>query len=439
MKFEADYELSGVAGKSAEKGHASLTLSSENLTVCPAGAQAVIIPWEEAYSMAFQDYGASIGLRAGAVLALGALGYKFEDFARNAARLRNERLITLSLAEEPLKRSMIEADLSYTGAAGNFKENCELRIYETSLIALPETRSFLRLPLRWIKEIKNGGHAIEIISETGETWRLAGLGRQYDHFWDSLLGQLAELDAFVQKALGAALAGADPLAVRALAAALREGRLVSFGEIERILPGAVVKLEKRICSNKTDAAEYLFLKNISVPADTAFGVKKGSMGALGGDHYIFAFRIEKPGPAAAVESFLVEPSATDAGSDKQATYFYRLPGGAATPWTDFLGFFNKAMTAINFRRMPVFLSEERLSEPRYALYSGAVERVPELRALRGLYAGRAIHGEHAQWTADSSAIIQFVSRNASPGVRWKKGGSDEETEENESTVPVKEA
>jgi len=435
MKFEADYELSGVAGKSVEKGSAGFDLSKAGLSILPAGAQPIVLPWEEAYTMSFRDYGARIGLRAGAVLAVGALGYKFEDFARNAARLRNEKLIALSLAEEPLKKSMIEAELSYTGAAGNFKENCELRIYETSLIALPETRSFLRLPLRWIKEIKSGDYTIEIVSETGETWRLAGLGRKYDHFLDSLRGQMSELDAFVQKALGAALAGSDPLVIRALAAVLREGRLVSFSDIERIMPGAVAKLEKRVCSNKIDAGEYLFLKTISIPSDAAFGLKKGLMGS--GDHYIFVFRTGKSGRVAAVESFLLEPDAGAAGADKKATYFYRLPGGGAGSWNDFLGFFNRAMTAVNFRRMPVLLSEERMADPKYALYAGAVERVPELKTLRGLYAGRAIHAEYEKWAADSSAIIQFISDNASPGLRWEKSGSDEESEE-EGAAAVKE-
>ena len=436
MKFEADYELSGGAGRPSEKGRAAIALSKDGVGVSPACAQPVIIPWEETRSMSFQDYGARMGLRAGAVLTIGALGYKFEDFARRAARLRNEKLITLSLAEEPLKKSMIEAELAYTGPSGDLKESCELRIYETSLVAMPETRDFLRLPLRCIREIKAGDYTVEIISETGETWRLTGLGRNYDHFLDSLRGQMAGLDIFVQKALGAALAGADALTIRALAVGLREGRLVSFRDIERIMPGVVAKLEKSICFNKTDAEKYLFLKKISDPENAAFGIKKGLMGSLSGDHYIFVFRISEPGPAAAVESFLIEPGA--AATDKKATYFYSLPKGADDSWEEFLGFFNKAMTAVNFRRMPVLLSEARLSDPRYALYSAAVERVPELRALRGLYLGRAMHGEHERWTADVSAIIQFASRNTSPGVRWKKNGSDEDISGEESSSPPKE-
>ncbi len=440
MKLEADYELSGSAGRSAEKGHAAVSLAKDSIVVSPAGAHAIVVPWEETRSISFQDYGARIGLPAGETLILGALGYKFEDFQRQAARFRNEKLITLSLADEPLKRSMIEAELACTGPAGDFKENCELRIYETSLIALPETRDFLRMPFRYIQEIKNDGYAIEIISETGETWRLTGLGRKYDHFLDSLRGQMGELDIFVQKALGAAMGGAGPLDIRALAARLREGRLVSFSDIERTVPGSLGKLEKRICSNKTDSGEYSFLKSISNPADAALGIKKGFAG--GADYYSFVFRLEKPAPLAAVESFLVEPGAAAApGADKKATYFYRLPKSDA-PWEDFLGFFNKAMTAVNFRRMPVLLSEERLSDPKYAVYAGAVERVPELRELRGLYVGRAIHGEHDRWTGDISAITLFASLNLIPGTRWNKDGVEEETEEKPAAAnavkPVKE-
>jgi hypothetical protein len=84
------------------------------------------------------------------------------------------------------------------------------------------------------------------------------------------------------------------------------------------------------------------------------------------------------------------------------------------------------MTAVNFRRMPILLKEESLSNPKYALYTGALARIPELQALRGLYIGRAIHGTPEQWTADISAALEFAAKNPSPGSRWQKAGEPEE-------------
>lgn len=432
MKFNCEYCLERGPGQ-AETGPAAADLLEESLTLSPKKRQALVIPWEEIFSFSLADYKAVLALRQ-AALAISSLGYKFEDFARLAAKFRNERLLKLSLAEEPLKKSMIEADLAYKGPAGEFFCRCELRIYETSLVALPETADFVRLPFRFITDIKEGDYTVEVSGETGEVWRLTGLGKNYDYFCESLRAEMGELDLFVQNALCAALPGVPPLDIRKLAALSREGRLIPLSELEKAVPGTAAGLEKRIYSDKTDAGEYSFLKKISVPGKTAFAIKKGLMGALSGDHYMFVFCVDKPAPAVVVESFLLGTKDEGTSTDKTATYLYRLPPGDARSET-FLSFFNRAMTAVNFRRMPILLSDESLANPKYALYAGALARVPELKELRGLYIGRAIHGTPEQWSADITAAAEFAARNPSPGCRWKKAGDPEEGGE----VPVEAA
>lgn len=425
MTFSCEYALSRGAGQ-AETGRGEAGLSEEALILSPKGARPLIIPWEEITAFSLGNYRAELSLRQ-AALTISSLGYKFEDFARHASRQRNERLLKLSLAEEPLKRSMIEADLA-RGAAGEAACRCELRIYETSLVALPETADFLRLPFRHITAVKEGDHSVEINAEDGVRWRISGLGSNYDHFVDSLRAQMAELDLFVQKALGAALPGFSPLDIRALAALLREGRLVPAAELDKVSPGAAASVGKRICSDKDDAAEYNYLKKISAAGKMAFGIKKGLMGKLSGDNYIFLFCVEYPAPAVIAESFLVEPKTKEI-TDKTATYVYRLPPGAKDPWAAFLSFFNRAMTAVNFRRLPVLLSDERLIDPKNAVYAGALARVPELKALRQLYVGRAIHSGAPQWEAGVAALLDFAAKNPAPGARCgggEEGGTEEE-------------
>ena len=419
MKFDCEYTLER-GPKPAETGPAAADLLEENLTLSPKKRQALVIPWEEICSFSLAGYKAVLAFGQ-ATLAISSLGYKFEDFARLAARLRNERLLKLDLAEEPLKKSMIEAELDYEGPAGKFSCHCELRIYETSLVALPDTADFVRLPFRFITEIREGDYTVEVAGGSGEAWRLTGLGRNYDYFRDSLRAETGKMDLFVQNALLAALPGVPPLDIRALAALSREGRLVPLSELEKAVPGTAAGLEKRICSDKEDAGEYNFLKKISASGKTAFGIKKGLMGALSGDHYMFVFRVDKPAPAAVVESFLLEAKNARTPTDKTATYLYRLPGDGGS-WETFLSFFNRAMTAVNFRRMPIMLSDESLLNPKYAVYAGAPARIPELKELRGLYLGRAIHGAPEQWAADISAALEFAAKDPAPGSRWKKAG-----------------
>ncbi len=417
MKFEAAYSLEP-AGASPEKGRAGLSLLEDALVLAPARGTPLTLPWEAVASMELADYKASLGL-ASATLVLGELGYKFEDFARHASRLRNERLIKLGLAGEPMKHSMIEADFSWTAPGRSLSGRCELRIHETSLLALPETAEYLRLPFRRIKEVKEGDYSVEILSEDGETLKLSGLGGKHDHFRDSLAAAMGAMTLFVQEALRPAMPGADPLGLRALSAALKEGLLLPLEAVEKAMPGAAALIESRICASKKDAAEYGFLKRLAAPGQIAFGVKKGLMGAMSGDHFIFVFGAGGPAPAAIVESFLVDPAGQ--ATDKTATYVYRLPAGA--DWPSFLDFFNRAMTAVNFRRKPVLLKDEALADPKNAVCAGALARVPELRELRALYAGRAIHSEEEAWQADIKALLAFVAASKPPA-RWTKSGEE---------------
>ncbi len=426
MKFEGSYSLER-SGAAPEKGEAALSLLEDALVLAPARGTPLTLPWESLLSFSPSDHKVSLAL-SGASLVISGLGYKYDDFLRRASRLRNERLIKLDLAGEPMKHSMMEADLAFSAPGREFAGRCELRIHETSLLALPGTAEYLRLPFRYIAEVKEADYAVEIRSASGETWRLSGLGGKYDHFRDSLAAAMGATTFFVQEALRGAMPGADPLKIRALSGLLKEGLLVAAEEIERTAPGAFALIEKRIRSSKTDAAEYGFLKGLSAPGRTAFGVKKGLMGSLSGDHFIFVFGVEKPAPAAVVEYFLLEPAGEK--TDKAATYVYRLPEGAG--WPDFLDLFNRAMTAVNFRRMPVLLSDEALLAPENAAYAAAPARVPALRELRALYAGRAVHSEGGGWEADVKAILDFAASSRAPA-RWRKGGAagpeEEEGEE----------
>lgn len=424
MKFGCEYSLSGGPAQ-AETGQAEAGLSEEAMTLAPKKGAPLTVPWEAVSAFSLRDHRAEFSFGQ-AVLSFSALGYKFEDFARHAARLRNERLLKLALAEEPLKASMIEADLVHKGPGGEFSCRCELRVYETSLVAMPETAPFLRLPFRHITGANEAGYAVEITGEGSETWRLSGLGGKFDHFTESLRGQMAALEQFVQKAIGAALPGFSPLAVRALAGRLREGLLVPLAELEKVSPGFSAALEKRICSKRSDSDEYALLKKLSNPARTAFGIKKGLMGKLDGDHYMFLFFAEKPAPAALVEYFRVD--AADGEADNKATYVYRVPSGAADAPGGFLSFFNGAMTAVNFRRLPILLSDAALADPKNAVYAGALERVPELLALRRLYAGRAAHSGEG-WETAVKALLDFIAANPAPGSRSGAGGEAPEEEE----------
>ncbi|PIS46537.1 MAG: hypothetical protein COT17_08010, partial [Elusimicrobia bacterium CG08_land_8_20_14_0_20_51_18] len=238
MRFDAEYALY-LNEKPEEEGPGYASAEEETFGFFPRKAQPIQIPWTQIADMSFTDYKASFRLAPDKRLEIKALGYKFEDFSRLASKLRNENLIKTCLARETLKKSMIEAEISFSKDGKEvFREACELRIYETSLLALPQTHEFLRFPFRFIKEISEGDYLLKISSEKGESLEISGLGKNFDHFRESLYGQMNELDSLVQKNLSALFQGAAaPLSVRAAAKILKEGKIAKLSRAEEKLPG----------------------------------------------------------------------------------------------------------------------------------------------------------------------------------------------------------
>jgi hypothetical protein len=81
---------------------------------------------------------------------------------------------------------------------------------------------------------------------------------------------------------------------------------------------------------------------------------------------------------------------------------------------------NRLMLDINFRREPIYLSDERLKEPQYNRYLYAVRKIPSLKALRELFIGRVIHSSFEQWKSDVSELLKFNVTADHNDASWKK-------------------
>ncbi|MDE3167718.1 MAG: hypothetical protein KGN36_18095 [Acidobacteriota bacterium] len=60
---------------------------------------------------------------------------------------------------------------------------------------------------------------------------------------------------------------------------------------------------------------------------------------------------------------------------------------------------------MNFRREPVYLPDASIEQqPRFHRYAIGARKLPDLRALRGAFAGRAIHSSVEEWSTQIAAI-----------------------------------
>jgi hypothetical protein len=81
------------------------------------------------------------------------------------------------------------------------------------------------------------------------------------------------------------------------------------------------------------------------------------------------------------------------------------------------------MIDINFRREPIFLSDDELDSPKYAQYRFAVAKIPSLRTLRNLFIGRVIHSSFDQWKNDITNLLEFNINSKHDNEKWKKGAN----------------
>ena len=131
----------------------------------------------------------------------------------------------------------------------------------------------------------------------------------------------------------------------------------------------------------------------------AVGIKRGLKGELTGEV------IHTLTPVFAKNAVILE----SLGEGAAATYVFRLGLEGSIPpesWRQWLLAFNDSMLAVNYRREPIYLSEEALKAEKYEDYRGALKRSEGLRKLRALLVGRAVHSGFESWKRTIESYLE---------------------------------
>ena len=438
FEFDAEYSILDAQGAKAESGKGKVGLNEETLTLSPGRGACVLFAWRDIESIKAAEYKATVTSLSGDKIELSALGYKYEDFLRIASGFRNESLIKDLLMNEPLKVSQIEAHCARLSLRGEklSEGQCELRVYETALMVLPERDELIRAPFRDIKDVRDGELSVTVELESGEKLEFSKLGNKLDYFKTNLSDAMDRITAMGAEFLKSVVPGTSGLALRKLSRTLKEGRLMPLAELESLCPGFGKGLEAAVCADPGIKKEYLLLKGLSRTQKIQLGFKKALAGGLAGDYLLFLFPVycadpKQPGNAVIMEAFPMGPAEKPAqAAGARATYFFKLAARKDYALSKslaeldelmdvFAWFFNTAMGAVNFRRTPLLLSEARLLEPKYAVYRAAAARIPELKALRGLYLGRTIHTDFESWSENTCKLLAFNVKTAEEAASLK--------------------
>jgi hypothetical protein len=428
MQCASEYSLSEEGGKQTAGGEAQARLDEDNLSILPKFGEALLIPLRDISRIVLADYTIELTLTSKEKLTLSKLGRGLEDLFRGTSQLRNEMMLRDMLMAETVVKSAVRADFVYLDENHQEKQKgtCEPRLYETAMVVITDRGDLFRIPYSDVANIREEAYQVTIDTEFGESFVLSRMGKEFEPWKRGLAESINALTVRVQSSLKELLPTSDPSNIRRVARLMKEGKAARRLDIEAISPDLWVRLEKKLeAIGMKD--EYSFFNSLAQKKRMCIGMKRGLMGDLTGEYIWFLAPIYSTNPKEPGNAIAMEAASTEGGG--KATYFFQITSRVNYPTFKSLddlhaevdrviGRMNRCMLAINFRREPIYLSEEQLGEPPYVKYQYAVQKIPELRELRRLFIGRVIHSSQEHWQQDIRNLLAFNVSSAGDG-RWE--------------------
>ncbi|MEM2144468.1 MAG: hypothetical protein QW279_03845 [Candidatus Jordarchaeaceae archaeon] len=466
--FTLSFSLLDPNGRELSGGECEADLGKESLSLQPESGKALFVSLRDILETSAGDYKINLLLSSNERLILFNLGYNYEDFLRILSEHRNNLMLKdMLVTEKRAMKSDVEADYTYIDESSQKKQEgkCVIRLYETSLVIMPEKAEIIRIPISDISGFSKKDYSLVINTELGERLVFSMMGENLDPFTKALSDADNKLQLKVQSLLKEILTEMDPATIKKVAKLMKEGRLTKRSDVESVSPKLWTALEKKLGTIGIKE-EYDFLKSMSQQEKICIGIKRGLIGELTGDYFWFFVPIystdpKKPGNAVAMEAASVktapsketsvedtsnmdtsneEASGEEASEEGisgegvgRATYFFRIVSRKDYPkfkdledlhkeFDELTKRMSRCMRDINFRREPIYLPDERLDEPKYLKYKFALLRSPSLRILRSLFIGRVIHSSPEQWKKDVADLLKFNVSTQDNSATWKKEG-----------------
>ncbi len=463
LEIAVNYKLYDDESNIKNEGEAKAKFDDQYLTLTVMFGEPMLFAFTDIVGISDYDYKVDLFLTSKEKLNLWGLGYQYEDFLFQLFKLRNELMLKYLLIDEALLKGGFEAQYKQLDQNGQTNQtgNCEIRLYDTAIVILPQKSDPIRLPYCYITNVNKQDYTLKITDEFLEKIEFTQLGQNFDPLAKALSGALNKMNLRTQENIKELIPEATPLAINKIASLMKDGRAAKRKEIELQSQDFWRRLEKKL-DEAGITKEYEFLNSLAARDQVCVGIKRGLMGDLTGTYIWMMFPLLNPATnrlsnTIAIEAFNAQDNTAEnkkqqnnsenavSGTEEEtsqaideqkpsttgATYFFRTMGRKEYTQTkdedliieleNFIKNINRAMIDVNFRREPIFLSEEQLDSTKYVQYRFAIARMPSLRMLRSLFIGRVIHSSTAQWKSNVASLLAFNAKNIDDTGKWKKG------------------
>jgi hypothetical protein len=343
---------------------------------------------------------------------LKSLGLAYQAFLGTLLTARNDQIATdLLIAEgQPslAVKGLIQTNQDKSTATIPRQTSGEVRVYKTLLGFFPENQDpiCVRFPEIKSSNFENYRATFDVLSTI---WNVEGVGKANAVSKKIVVSQLGENLGSLQRTFSAnsselqadtnalikeTYPGISSTNLLKLSRLLLDGIPVKASDLNAIDPNFLKAMEFQMAEGKEELIECLnFLYSIG-DRDSAFvGAKK-----LVTNYFYFMIPF-KNGKAVALETH----------EEGHATYFFSRPESSDGEQVSPAEQFAMALREVNYRRTPIYLSNDDLLKPEYGKYRFSIDLIPALRFLRKHFLGRAIHSDLDSWKSQVTNILSEVS------------------------------
>jgi len=447
--FSGKFQYQNPDGTPLCSGPCRLSFEKESFTLTPTSGAPIACDLGDIDIFTPADHELTLTLYSGQRIVLSQFGKTFQNLSHDLLEAYRQRLVQCLLLEDLEEVSRFEGivQLRSQAAGRSFASPAELRLYKSNLAVLPTQATGLQWRLAEIDSVEFDDAAYAVLIGAGdETLVVTKLARRTGEFRQRLEEGIAEITEKAAQATHELLPFLNPNQFQLVSQMLKEGHVASVPRLKAIHPKTETALVENIVDAKlkpyfdallarTPTGIYTGFKFIreeeedskepetaevageSARADQQAPAEEAVEGATVEKEPIlhwFFFPLATR-PVAPRPGNLVAWEATSRGG--RATYFFRLLPGEQAPQLEdstragalvdaAVRQLNRALVLLNFRREPIYLSDEKLElTPRYRRYAIACRKLPELRRLRASFLGRAIHTSPEAWLKQVESFL----------------------------------
>ncbi len=414
----------------------SVEVADESVTLVPDSGSPITLAyldvddvWDDDYTLHLTDF-------AGRRYDLSMLGKAYGQVLADVRRLRNDQLQhDLLLTGVNLQDTFPSARWFPGGAASPIV--CEMRVFEDLMVVVPERGVMWGLPYSFVEDVRFDSdlYQVHVSVDDGAEHVFGMLGKRSEEFVNELRRNMDALAARTARSLGFLVPGLEPAVMSRVAARMRDGRAVQQHEIDDVAPGVWPRLVNAVMGTPDLQSTYARLTSMCPPGWAALGVKAvltqeddssaasgeqwqpagdGSSESADAEENVAGVTEDETGRDRTILWFFIPLAdgerplnavAQEITSEKgHATYVFRLmppeqfetarqAGDAALAGavTAAIARLNRALLTLNFRREPIYLTDDQIATGRWARYRAAVRKLDYLQWARTAFLGRAIH------------------------------------------------